>query len=115
MILGELLSRPVRCQGEDVGVVIDARFLLRDPDRPGRTPPELVGLIVGPRRGAAFLGYERADVVRPKPLNGWFARRQRGSFLVDVDDIDHLGETVELRPGFTRWSVQLPPHGGESA
>jgi len=108
MILGELITRPVTCEGERIGVVVDVRFLLPDPQRPGRASPELVGLIVGPRRGAAFLGYERAEVDRPHVLNRWFAHRQRGSFLVDIADIETMGRTVRLRPGFRRWSVRLP-------
>ncbi len=109
MILGELLSRPVECEGTRCGVVIDARFVLRGPLRGGvLATPELVGLVVGPRDGAAFLGYERREQARPAVLNRFFARRQRGSFLVDVADVESVGETVTLRPGFTRYSVELP-------
>lgn len=109
MLLGELLSRPVECEGTLQGVVVDARFVLRGPVGSGAlTAPELVGLVVGPRDGAAFLGYERRSLRRPALLNRFFARRQRDSFLVDLADVESVGDRVVLRPGFTRWSVALP-------
>jgi len=108
MILGDILSRPVECGGERIGVVVDARFVLRDADRPGRAPADLVGLLVGQHTGMAFLGYERSSVARPHLLNRWLAYRQRDCFLVDIDDVAHLGEVVELRADFDRWSPMLP-------
>ena len=106
MRLGEVLSLPVTCDGERLGIVVDARFVLRGSVAPGHLAvPELVGLIVGPRRGVAFLGYERVEVTRPAVLNRFFAWRQRGSFLVDVGEIRSIGREVDLAPGFTRWST----------
>jgi len=108
MRLAEILGLPVTCDGAVLGHVVDARFVLRGPSRPGAlATPELVGLIVGPRRGAAFLGYERVELSRPALLNRFLAWRQRGSFLVDVSELTLADGAVELTPGFTRWSTRL--------
>jgi len=108
MILGDLLGRTVECDGRRIGYVLDARFVLRDGQNPGRAPAELVGLVIGPRRRAAFLGYERIGVDRPRVISRWLAHRHRGSFLVDIDDVVELDDVVEVRSGFDRWSPLLP-------
>lgn len=107
MLLSDVLSKPVQCAGQKVGVVIDARFVLRGRVEGSLAQAELLGLVVGPRSGAAFLGYERSEVEKPALLNAFFARRQKGSFLVDWDDVESVGDVVELRDGFTRWSSRL--------
>lgn len=108
MILGEVLGLPVVQDGRRVGVVVDARFVLRGAAGPGTlAAPELVGLVVGPRRGTAFLGYERRSV-RPALLQRLLAWRQRGSFLADVGDLEVTSDGVVLRAGATRWSAGLP-------
>lgn len=105
MILGELLSAPVLQDGERVGVVIDARLLLPDDG----SEPQVVGLVIGPRRGAAFLGYERRSARRPAVLAHLLAWRQRGSYLVDVADLRWQPDDrqVVLTSGCTRWSSRL--------
>jgi hypothetical protein len=107
VILGELLSKRVRCGGDELGYVIDARFVLRGTVSGVLADAELVGLVVGPHDGAAFLGYERTDVQKPALLSRFFAWRQRGSFLVDWEDVEDIGDTVQLRQGFTKWSSRL--------
>jgi hypothetical protein len=107
VILSDLLSAPVRCDGDDIGVVIDARFVVRGAVSGVLAGAELVGLVVGPHEGAAFLGYERTQVRKPALLSRYFAWRQRGSFLVDWDDVEEVGDTVELRAGFTKWSSRI--------
>jgi hypothetical protein len=107
MILSELLSKRVRCGGDDLGFVIDARFVVRGAVSGALAEAELVGLVVGPHEGAAFLGYERTQVQKPALLSRYFAWRQRGSFLVDWDDVEDVGDTVELRTGFTKWSSRI--------
>lgn len=107
MILSDLLSKEVRAGGEFLGYVIDARFVLREA-RGELADAELVGLLVGPRTGAAFLGYERSTADKPALINRYFGWRQRGSFLVDWDDVDDIGEHVELRKGFTKWASSMP-------
>lgn len=105
MILGELLGAPVLQRGERVGVVVDARLLLPDDG----SAPQVVGLVVGRRRGTAFLGYERRSTRRPALVAHLLAWRQRGSFLVDVSDLTWVPEDghVELRSGCPHWSSRL--------
>jgi hypothetical protein len=108
VILSDLLAREVRCEDERLGYVIDARFVLRGAVEGSLAEAQLVGLVVGSRKRMNFLGYERAEQSRPAVLNRFFARRQRGSFLVDWEDVASVdGDVVELRAGFTRWSSRL--------
>ena len=108
MLLGELLSRPVECEGRRVGFVVDVRLVLHGEAEPGGLArPEVVGVVVGRRRGLGFLGYERTDMTRPVLVHRYLAWRQRGSFLVDVSDVLEVGDSVALRPGFQRWSSRL--------
>lgn len=109
MILSDLLSKRVRCGAADLGYVIDARFVVRGAVSGILADAELIGLIVGRRDGAAFLGYERTRVQKPALLSRFFAWRQRGSFLVDWQDVEDVGDVVELREGFTKWSSRLQP------
>ena len=108
MILSDVLAKEVRAGQEHLGHVVDARFVVRGPTRGVLADAELIGLIVGPRTGVAFLGYERSTVNRPALINRFFEWRQRGSFLVDWEDIEDIGDHVELRAGFTRWASALP-------
>ncbi|WP_286690668.1 MULTISPECIES: hypothetical protein [unclassified Aeromicrobium] len=105
MILGELLGALVLQDGERVGVVVDARLLVPDDG----SAPEVVGLVIGPRRGTAFLGYERRSARRPALLAHLFAWPQRGSYLVDVADLSWQPDDrqVVLTSGCTRWSSRL--------
>jgi hypothetical protein len=107
MILSDLLSKRVRCGADNLGYVIDARFVVRGAVSGALADAELIGLVVGPRAGAAFLGYERTGVRKPALVSRFFAWRQRGTFLVDWEDVEDIGEVVQLRRGFTRWSSQL--------
>ena len=107
MILSDLLTKDVHCAGEFLGYVIDARFVVRGKVEGTLAQAELVGLLVGPRTGVAFLGYERSQMKRPAIIGRFLGWRQRGSFLVDWVDVMSIGEHVELRPGFTRWSPTL--------
>ncbi len=107
MLLSDVLGKPATCDGVQVGYVIDARFVLRGKVEGSLAEAELLGLVVGPRKGAAFLGYERVAVDKPALLNTLFARRQKGAFLVTWDEVDSVGDVVELRDDFTRWSSRL--------
>lgn len=107
MLLSDLLDRPVLCDGTAVGKVIDARFTLTGRASGPLAQPQLLGLVVGRRRGAAFLGYERRTTNRPAVINRFFAWRQRRSFLVDWGDVLRVEGVVELSPDFTRWSAQV--------
>ena len=108
MNLSDLLGSEAYADGERLGYVVDVRFVVRGRTRGVLADAELVGLVIGPRDGAAFLGYERSEQARPALLNRYFAHRQRGSFLVDWDDVEHIGDDrVDLRNGFTRWSSTM--------
>ncbi len=109
MILSDLLSRPVLQDGERVGYVLDARFVLAGPARSGLlADAELLGLVVGPRPRAGFLGFERLDE-RPSLIRRALRQRQHGAFLVDWRDVDGVDEGgVVLASGCPRWSAVLP-------
>lgn len=108
MILSDLLTKEVHAGGEFLGFVIDARFVVRGPARGVLADAELIGLLVGSHTGAAFLGYERSTADRPALINRYFGWRQRGSFLVDWDDVANVGDHVELREGFTKYASSMP-------
>lgn len=78
-------------------------------DEVGRA--RLVGLLVSPRSGGSFLGYERTEVRSPWPIPQLVRRRHRGTFLVgwtDVADVrTDAPATVRLAPGWTRRSPAL--------
>jgi sporulation protein YlmC with PRC-barrel domain len=108
MILSDLLANVVLdAEGQKLGKVIDARFVLEGNENPSRA--RLLGLIVSPRSSASFLGYERTGMTKPVILNSLLTWMHRGSFLVRWDDIEMISETtVMLRPGFEKESSTLP-------
>jgi len=110
MILGDLLDSPVLGpDGARVGFVVDVRFALDGPLDGLLAAPRLHGLLVSPRTGTSFLGYERNGVNAPAVLARWFAWRHRGTFLVRWADVESVGrEAVTLRQGFRRVSAALP-------
>jgi hypothetical protein len=118
MILGDVLDAPVTdAAGTPVGFVVDARFVLDAPPVGMLATPRLHSLLVSPRTGTSFLGYERRDVNTPAILARYLAWRHRGTFLVlwrDVAEVRvpaagaHAGEAaVTLRAGYRRWSPAL--------
>ena len=110
MILGDLLDSPVLGpDGARLGFVVDVRFALDGPLDGLLAAPRLHGLLVSPRTGTSFLGYERNGVNAPAVLARWFAWRQRGTFLVRWTDVASVGgDAVTLRAGFRRVSAALP-------
>ena len=113
MILGDLLGTPVHdADGEWLGRVADARFVLDGTPRQLIAQPRLLGLVVSPHSAASFLGYERNGLSRPWLLARMLRWRHRGSFLVLWEDIAVVGaRSVRLRPGFTRYSTALQGSG----
>ncbi|MFI6427907.1 PRC-barrel domain containing protein [Promicromonospora sp. NPDC050880] len=138
MNVGDLLdARVLDADGTALGVVVDARFALEildehddeeeheqdreDPERPLSAhtasrgsvgAARLLGLLVSPRGGGSFLGYERTEVRSPWPVPQLVRRRMRGTFLVDWDDVadvrtDEEPVTVRLRAGWTKESPDL--------
>ncbi len=112
MILSDLLDAPVLASdGEHVGFVVDVRFVLDGPPAgPGTlAAPRLHGLLVSPRTGTSFLGYERRDVRAPWPIAHLVRRLHRGTFLTrwtDVAAVDVAG--VHLHPAARRYDAALP-------
>jgi hypothetical protein len=114
MILGDLLDVPVRgADGERLGHVIDVRLDLDGPVVGVLAAPRLHGLLVSPRTGTSFLGYERSGVRSPALLARWFAWRHRGTFLVHWQDVATVTrDAVTLRAGHRRFAPGLPGPSG---
>lgn len=109
MILSDLLrNRVLGPDGSELGRVIDARFVVDGAPSVLLAEARLVGLVVSPRSGSSFLGYERLDTRSPWPIAEFLRWRHRGSFLVEWDDIARLDDgTVHLREGYRRRSPAL--------
>jgi hypothetical protein len=107
MLLNEILGRPVVGPDGHLGYVADCRFAVDGAPGPLLADARLVGLIVARKHLHGFLGYERTSVRSPAPLAWWYARRQRGSFLVLWKDIESIDDEVRVRPGYARWSSSL--------
>jgi len=109
MILGDLLDSPVRdADGSALGYVVDVRLVLDGPVDGLLAAPRLHGVLVSPRTGTSFLGYERTGVDAPALLARWFAWRHRGTFLVHWEDVQAVTEdAVILRPGHRRYAAGL--------
>lgn len=132
MILGDLLD--ARVLGHDGGVlghVVDVRLALelrededgsvkageasadtlladhvRRHDAVGRA--EVLGLLVSPRTGSSFLGYERTDVRSPWLIATLVRRRHRGTFLVAWEQVEKIeAGSVTLVTGFERLDPNL--------
>ena len=113
MILGDLLGTAVHdADGNRVGRVADARFVVGgDPTQP-MADTRLLGLVVSPHSAASFLGYERTGLTQPWPIVNLLRWRHRGSFLVLWDDISQMGPgSVRLREGYTAYSPALARSG----
>ena len=93
-----------------LGYVVDVRFVLDGPlDGHCSPTPRLHGLLVSPRTGTSFLGYERTGVRSPALVARWLRRRHRGTFLVPWADVEAVAPgAVRLRDGFRRLSPDLP-------
>jgi hypothetical protein len=110
MILGDLLDAPVRdAAGRTLGFVVDVRLVLDGPVTGLLAAPRLHALLVSPRTGTSFLGYERTDVRSPAVLARFLRWRHRGTFLVDWSDVEVAeGRVVTLVDGYRRWSPAYP-------
>ena len=116
MLLSDLLDAPVRdSDGRALGFVVDVRLALDGPLDGVLAAPRLHGLLVSPRTGTSFLGYERTDENSPALLARWLRHRHRGTFLVPWEDVLPPDEThtppaptVTLRRDYRRWSPALP-------
>ena len=110
MILGDLLDAPVRGPPTSrsatwwtCGSCSTARWTGT------LAAPRLHGLLVSPRTGTSFLGYERTGVRSPALLARCLRWRHRGTFLVHWEDVDAVAPgAVRLRDGYRRFSPDLP-------
>lgn len=131
MILSDLLDAPVRGpDGAPLGYVVDVRLaldVLAEDDGPGgREDREdrplresvagrsavgrarVVGVLVSPRTGRSFLGYERTDARAPWPFPQLVRRRHRGSYLVRWEDVAAVEDgTVRLAARYTELDPAL--------
>ena len=113
MLLTDLLDLPVYDHnGDRVGWVSDVRFRILDrptaSDGGGVPAPEVVGILLGPRRRGSYLGFERTDVHAPVLLARWIRWRHRGTCLVPWSDVDHVEDgAVVLDAQYRRESPLL--------
>ncbi|GIG22941.1 hypothetical protein Cch01nite_36650 [Cellulomonas chitinilytica] len=110
MILGDLLDAPVvDSSGRVLGFVVDVRLVLDGPVDGLLAAPRVHGLLVSPRTGTSFLGYERTGLDAPALLARFLRWRHRGSFLVHWTDVEVASaDGVRLADGYRRWSPAIP-------
>ncbi|MBO9555330.1 PRC-barrel domain containing protein [Cellulomonas sp.] len=109
MILGDLLDSPVvDPAGRPLGFVVDVRLVLDGPVEGPLAAPRVHGLLVSPRTGTSFLGYERTGLRAPALLARYLRWRHRGSFLVHWTDVEEASaDRVTLVEGYRRWSPAM--------
>jgi hypothetical protein len=82
MQLSKFLGMPVIDAGaHPVGTVVDVRLTLAGDPRDHPPTPCVLGLLVSPRTGSWYLGYERSDINAPKmlaALSRWQPRHVAG-------------------------------------
>lgn len=109
VLLTRVLGLPVLQDGERIGYVVDARFVLDGAPEGVFARARLLGLIVGPHARLGFLGYERKDMRAPRLLARALRRREHGAYLVGMEDVVEVArEHVSVRPDHRRWSTDLP-------
>jgi len=87
MILSDLLDLPVHDATERLGYCVDARLVLDAPVVGPLAGARLHGLVVSPRTGTSFMGYERSGLTAPWPLAQWLRHRHRGTFFLMWEDV----------------------------
>ncbi|MGH1550267.1 PRC-barrel domain-containing protein [Leifsonia poae] len=109
MILSDLLGSPVlTAEGERVGEVVDARFVLDGPPDGMLAAARLHGLVVSPNSRSSFAGYERTGVDAPALIARYLRWRARGSVLVLWTDLaSFTDDVIRLRPGAMLYSPRL--------
>ena len=115
MLLSDLLdARVLDADGRALGFVVDVRLVLDAPPGglDGAAPlatPRVHALLVSPRTGTSFLGYERTSTNAPALVARYLRHRHRGTFLVHWTDVAApTASTITLRPTWTPWSPTLP-------
>jgi hypothetical protein len=112
MLLSDFLNLEVRdSQDHRLGTVVDVR-LAAPPDDRQQIPTHVLGLIVSPRTGSAYLGFERTDISGPWALAWFFRWWHRGTFLAAWEDVARVDDgCITLRPNFRKYSAQLQVAG----
>ncbi|MCU1534793.1 MAG: hypothetical protein JWR53_1274 [Glaciihabitans sp.] len=107
MILSDVLKNDVfDADGSRLGRVIDVRFEIVGAAKSAPAKTILRGLVVSPRSGSSFLGYERNEVNAPFLIAWLLNRRHRGAFFVEWSEVSSIDRgTVALRRNFTRYNV----------
>jgi hypothetical protein len=110
MILSEVLHLPaVDSDGNRVGTIIDARFVVDGRGKKFIGSARLCGFIVGRHSHHSFMGYERSDTKSPAGIARYLRWRERDAFLVLWSDVRSVTEdSITLRPGYRRYSPMLP-------
>lgn len=109
MILSDVLHSTVLSdEGMKLGIVIDVRFVVDGAPGPLLADARLSGLIISPRSGSSFLGYERLDTNKPWLIAQLLRRRHRGAFLIEWEDFARFDDgVVHLRTGYRLVSPAL--------
>jgi hypothetical protein len=109
MQLSELLGCTVRDAGShEVGTVVDVGLAVSGDLDDSSSAPTIFGLVISPRTGSSYLGYERSEARRPMPCPRLLRWRHRGTFLAMWEDIGGIEPPViRLRAGFRRYSPIL--------
>lgn len=104
MILSDIIHSEVfDNDGAKLGYVVDVRFVVDGAPGQLLAGAALHSLLVSPRTGSTFLGYERTGSASPWPIGALLARRHRGSFFVTWEDIAVVDDArVRLRANFVR-------------
>lgn len=105
MRLSEIIGAQARDGGgHRLGTVVDVRFSYDE-----GMSLTLVALLVSPRSGGSFLGYERRSVDAPALVARYLRWRHRGAFLVRWADVRRIGDgRVEVRDGYRKFAPALP-------
>lgn len=109
MQLSDLLGVDVRdAAGRRLGTVTDVRLAVPGAMDHHPGPPSVFGLVVSPRTGSSYLGYERSEVRRPAALAVLLRWRHRGTFLTLWTDLHTVSaDRVTVRDGYRRYSPIL--------
>jgi hypothetical protein len=91
-----------------LGTVVDVRLTVSGDPAKDPPMPRVLGLVISPRTGSSYLGYERSNAREPAMLAALARWRHRGTFLAAWEDVARLGrDTVKLRPNYKKYSPVL--------